>query len=114
MGKSKVVSKQPVRLYTKGLFMGYKRSLKQQTVHTSLLKLDGVSSQTDAKFYFGKRVAYIYKTDTMKKGSKMRCIWGKILRAHGSNGVVRAKFKRNLPPKAIGGPVRVMLYPSSI
>lgn len=114
MGTSKVVSKQPVRLYTKGVFMGYKRSLKQQTVHTALLKLDGVNSKDDSSFYYGKRVAYIYKTKTMKKGSKMRCIWGKVVRAHGSNGAVRAKFRRNLPPKAIGGPVRVMLYPSSI
>ena len=66
------------RLYVRGLFLGYKRSKANQHVNTALLKLDHVECTEDARWYLGKRAAYIYKAKTEKKGSKFRCIWGKV------------------------------------
>jgi len=60
------------------------------------------------------RVVYVYRAKKVTNGSKYRAIWGKIVKSHGNNGVVRCTFKHNLPASAIAGPCRVMLYPSRI
>ncbi|KAF7321597.1 hypothetical protein MKEN_00680800 [Mycena kentingensis (nom. inval.)] len=102
------------RLYSKGRVLGYKRAKRNSRPNTSLLQIEGVATKEDAQYYLGKRVAYVYKAKREIAGSKVRVIWGRVTRPHGSSGVVKSKFRSNLPPHAFGASVRVMLYPSTI
>jgi len=103
------------KLYTRAIFLGYRRSHRNQYVNQSLLRIEGVQTAKDARFYLGKRLAYVYKVRKPAPGKKkVRVIWGKVIHTHGNSGVVRAKFHSNLPPCAISRTVRVMLYPSNI
>ena len=65
-----------VRLYVKGVFLGFKRyelfpfshyqsplfrSQCAQYSNTSLIHINGVETKKDAQFYMGKRVAFVYR-----------------------------------------------------
>jgi len=102
------------RLYSKGRVLGHKRGKRNSRPNTSLVAIEGVATKEEAQFYLGKRVAYVYKAKREIQGSKVRCIWGRVSRPHGSSGVVKAKFASNLPPHVFGASVRIMLYPSNI
>ncbi|KAG6763733.1 hypothetical protein POTOM_031172 [Populus tomentosa] len=90
-----------IRLYVRGTVLGYKRSKSNQYANTSLIQIEGVNTKEEVAWYAGKRMAYIYKAKVKRDGSHYRCIWGKVTRPHGNSGVVRAKFKSNLPPKSM-------------
>lgn len=102
------------RLYVKGRHLSYQRGKRNTNPGTSLIQIEGVSDSQAASFYLGKKIAFVYRAHRKIKGSKTRVIWGKVTRPHGNSGIVRAQFRRNLPPRSFGASVRVMLYPSSI
>ena len=96
----------------KGAFVGFQRGKRTQRENYALVKVQGVEDKKSASFYFGKRVAYIYKAKSARNNSRFRVRWGTIAKTHGNNGLVRAKFRKNLPPRAMGSTLRVMLYPN--
>ena len=102
------------RLYSNAVFTGFRRNNANQYTDVALLKIEGVNAREDVDFYLGKRVAYIYHGTKKVNGSSKRVIWGKVVRAHGNSGMVRATFKSNLPARAMGSRLRVMMYPSRV
>ena len=64
--------------------------MRRQHEQFALLRIKGLNDKENATFYFGKRVVFIHKAKTVKNNTKFRTIWGKIVKSHGNNGVVRA------------------------
>ena len=97
-------------MYQTGVFSGFRRARLNQKPNQALIHIEGCQDINSAKFYLGKKVALLRKAETEKNGSNYRVAWGKVIATHGKSGVVRAKFRKNLPGEAIGEKVRVLLH----
>jgi len=119
MTKVKEVSKkkqfhktQPVRLYQKGVFTGFRRYRIGQTMNQALVHIQNCKDKAGARWYLGKRVAYVYRVKNTVNGTRYRASWGRVINTHGHGGAVRVKFLTNITAGAMGATVRVMLYPN--
>jgi large subunit ribosomal protein L35Ae len=98
----------PHRLYAKGRITGHTRGKRNSKEHTTLVDIEGARTAKDAEFYLGKRIAFVYRAKRVVDGSRIRVIWGRVTRTHGTSGAVRTKFASNIPPKAFGAAVRIV------
>ena len=103
---------QPVRLYQNGLFTGFRRGKTTQNESQAIIHVQNCADKAGARFYLGRRVAYVFRGKNTVNDTKFRVHWGTVVNTHGHIGAVRVHFKKNLPPRAMGAKVRVMLYPN--
>ena len=81
-----------------GRITNYRTGPKSQTSKECLIEFTGIDSAGLACKLVGKKVTW--KNDT-------KTIAGKIMGAHGKNGMVRAKFVHGVPGQAIGTVVKL-------
>ncbi|MEM2142951.1 MAG: 50S ribosomal protein L35ae [Candidatus Thorarchaeota archaeon] len=83
----------------RGVVTSYRRGKHMQHPNQVLLMFNGIETREQAAALIGKEVKWISENG--------REFIGKILFPHGSKGVVRAKFRTNLPGQSIGTPVYI-------
>lgn len=81
--------------------INYRRGAKTQYNNQLLLEIDdkNYKNKKTASTLTGKKA--IFKTESGKT------ITGKLAKAHGNKGIIRAKFERALPGNAIGKKIEI-------
>lgn len=84
----------------KGVVTSYRRGKHLQHPNQVLLLFEEIKSRAEAATLVGRKVKWV--------SEEGREFLGKVLGPHGNSGVVRAKFRTNLPGQAIGTPVLLL------
>ncbi|MFH1585389.1 MAG: 50S ribosomal protein L35ae [archaeon] len=77
----------------KGKVIQFRRSRRTYKPRHFLIEVEGVKNKKEAEKLEGKEVTW--------KSPAGKVIKGKVSKAHGNNGVVRAIFEKGLPGQAI-------------
>ncbi len=81
------------------IILSYRGGRKTRRTNQMLIEVEGADSKSKASAYIGRRI--VWKTTSGK------LIQGKITHAHGSKGVLRARFPKGLPGEALGRKAKV-------
>jgi len=84
---------------TSAIVIQFRRGRKTYHPRHFLIEIEGSDSREKGAKFVGKEVVWTSPTKTEIKG--------KIVKAHGNKGVVRAIFERGLPGQAIGTEVAI-------
>lgn len=82
-----------------GLILNFRGGRHTQNNYEMIIKVSEIDSKTKAEKLINKEVEW-----TSPAGKKIK---GKITKAHGNKGAVRAKFEKGMPGQAISTTVKV-------
>lgn len=85
-----------------GVIVNYRSAKHRQTPNHIIIKINGIDGSEKAKKLVGKGV--VWKNSIGKEKKEIK---GKVAKAHGNSGAVRAIFERGLPGQAIGTKVTI-------
>ncbi|NHJ12162.1 MAG: 50S ribosomal protein L35ae [Candidatus Thorarchaeota archaeon] len=94
------MSENVIKKGLKGVVTSYRRGKHLQHPNQVLLLFNDIKTKAEAASLIGRQVSWTSPTG--------RDFVGKVLAVHGNSGVVRAKFRTNLPGQAIGTPVELL------
>ena len=94
------MSEKVIKKGLKGVVTSYRRGKHLQHPNQVLLLFNEIKSRAEAASLVGRKVSWTSDTG--------REFLGKVLGVHGNSGVVRAKFRTNLPGQAIGTAVELL------
>merc|ERR1712166_781547 len=66
---------QPIRLYQNGVFTGFRRGKTTQNESQALIHIENCPDKAGARFYLGRRVAYVFRGKNTVNNTNFRVHW---------------------------------------